>query len=84
MPTVFIQKGYRFFFYAADLDEPIHVHISKAGKQAKIWVQPIRVARDGGFRDHELNEIKRIINRYRGEIVACWEEEQRKRDDSQG
>ncbi|MCE7984802.1 MAG: DUF4160 domain-containing protein [Caldilinea sp. CFX5] len=35
MPTVFVQKGYRFFFYSSDLDEPIHVHVSKSSKQAK-------------------------------------------------
>jgi len=35
MPTVFIQKGYRFHFYAADLDEPVHVHVVKTGKHAK-------------------------------------------------
>ena len=27
MPTVFVHRGYRFFFYAADLDEPPHVHV---------------------------------------------------------
>jgi hypothetical protein len=81
MPTVFIQKGYRFFFYAADLDEPIHVHIEKSGKHAKFWVQSVLLAMNGGFREHELNEIERIIDRRAGEIIARWHKEQGKRED---
>ena len=81
MPTVFIQKGYRFFFYTADLDEPIHVHVEKSGKNAKFWVHSIGMAMNGGFREHELNEIKRIINRHANEIIARWHEEQSKRDE---
>jgi len=50
MPTIFIQKGDRFFFYDADLAEPIHVHVSKSGKRAKFWLRPIRVATSGGFK----------------------------------
>jgi hypothetical protein len=80
MPTVFIQKGYRFFFYSVDLNERIHIHIEKSDRHAKYWLQPLELAINGGFRDHELSEIERIINRHSGDIVARWEEEQRKRD----
>jgi hypothetical protein len=78
------QQGYRFYFYSADLDEPIHVHVQKSGKRAKFWLQPIKVATDGGFRRHELNEIERIIKRRSGDIITRWEEERNKRNDSQG
>lgn len=47
MPTVFIQKGYRFFFFTADLDEPLHVHVEKSGVRAKFWLRPIAVANQG-------------------------------------
>ena len=83
MPTVFIHKGYRFFFYAADLDEPMHVHVEKSGKHAKFWLQPIRIALNGGFREHELNEIERIINRRSDDISTRWQEEQSKRENRQ-
>jgi hypothetical protein len=70
MPTVFIQKGYRFPFYAADLDEPVHVHVVKTGKHAKFWLQPIRIAVNKGFREHELSEIARIIEKHSASILA--------------
>jgi hypothetical protein len=37
MATIFRARGYRFFFYAADLNEPIHVHIAKSGREAKFF-----------------------------------------------
>ena len=71
MPTVFREKGYRFYFYEADLDEPIHVHVSKSGRHAKVWIQPINVAVEGGFKAHELNEIQRIARTRIAEIAAA-------------
>lgn len=80
MPTIFREKGYRFYFYEADLDEPMHVHVAKSGKHAKVWVQPINVAVEGGFKSHELTEIQRIARARFGEIVAAWRDEQAKRN----
>ncbi len=34
MPVVLRVSGYRFWFYEADLNEPPHVHVGKAGKEA--------------------------------------------------
>jgi hypothetical protein len=79
MPTIFSERGYRFYFYEADLDEPMHVHITKSGREAKIWVESMRVASAGGFKSHELNEIERIIEEHYGKIVAAWKREKDKR-----
>ena len=38
MPVVLRIKGYRFWFYEADLDEPPHIHVGKEDKEAKYWV----------------------------------------------
>lgn len=84
MPTIFREKGYRFYFYEADLDEPIHVHVAKSSKHAKIWVEPIRVAVEGGFKRHELSEIERITRARRSEIYAAWRKEQAKRRNQLG
>lgn len=79
MPVVLRVKGYRFWFYEADLDEPPHVHVGKEGKEAKFWVDPIALARSGRFREHELNEIKGILVGYREDILEAWRKEQQKR-----
>ena len=40
MPVVFRYRGYRGWFYEADLTEPPHVHVGKDGKEAKYWLTP--------------------------------------------
>jgi len=79
MPVVLRVKGYRFWFYEVDLDEPPHVHVGKGDKEAKYWVEPIALARPGRFRDYELNEIRRILTAYKNDILEAWGKEQQKR-----
>lgn len=35
MPTVLFKNGWRFFFFANEGDEPIHIHVMKAEKSCK-------------------------------------------------
>lgn len=79
MPVVLRIRGYRFGFYEADLDEPPHVHVVKEGKETKYWMTPIALARSRGFRDHELNEIERILVEHQDDILEAWGKEQEKR-----
>lgn len=80
MPVVLRIKGYRFWFYEADLNEPPHIHVGKAGMEAKYWLFPVSLVRGRGFRQHELNEIERIITRYRNDLLEAWAKEIEKRD----
>lgn len=74
MPTIFWAKGYRFSFYSYDLGEPIHVHVTKAGAEAKIWMNPLALARNKRFRDHEIREILDLVAANRGVIESAWNE----------
>ncbi|AEC16388.1 hypothetical protein UMN179_00351 [Gallibacterium anatis UMN179] len=51
MPIVLTYKGYRIYFYSNEGEplEHIHVHVRKADKKAKIWLNPISVANNYGF-----------------------------------
>ena len=49
MPTVLLIKGYRFFFFSNERNEPIHIHIEKAEKYAKFWIDPLFVAINYGL-----------------------------------
>jgi hypothetical protein len=49
MPTLLRWKGYRFFFYSADLWEPAHIHVFKDGHETKIWLNDMSVAANLGF-----------------------------------
>ena len=78
MPVVLRVNGYKFWFYEADLLEPPHVHVGKAGSEAKFWLDPIAQTRSRGFRQHELNEILKITRENRGTLMAAWKREKKK------
>ena len=74
MPTIFSNGPYRFFFYAGDRDEPIHVHVERDDSIAKFWIEPIRLQRSSGFRSADLRRIRRLIEDKQDDIVEFWNE----------
>jgi 3-methyladenine DNA glycosylase AlkD len=79
MPTVFRETGYRFFFVMADLSEPLHIHVMREKSIAKFWFDPIQLASNKGFRDHELREIADLIQTHADLIWRRWDERLRSR-----
>ncbi|MDO9470152.1 MAG: DUF4160 domain-containing protein [Nitrosomonas sp.] len=49
MSTVLRVSPYRFFFFASDRDEPLHIHVERKDKIAKFWLDPVRLQSSGGF-----------------------------------
>jgi len=79
MPVVLRVNGYKFFFYQADVaNEPPHVHVSKEDNEAKFWLDPIKVAREGKFRKSDLRDIERIIESNLQFLLNAWKEEKSK------
>ena len=79
MPVVLRVAGYKFFFYQADLaNEPPHVHVSKEENEAKFWLDPVRIAREGRFRKSDLLDIERIIEDNLQFLLNAWNEEKSK------
>ncbi len=81
MPIVLRVLGYRFWFYEADIAEPPHVHVGKESMEAKYWIRPIRLAKSRGFRQHELNQIEKILSDHQDFLIEAWEKETRKHGD---
>ena len=40
MPTILIVRGWRFFFYSNEGNEPMHVHARKGEAECKYWIRP--------------------------------------------
>ena len=72
MPTVFIHNGYRVSFYSYDLAERMHVHVFKAGRECKVWLDDLSVAFNRGFKPREIVEIRRVVSERLAEIVERW------------
>lgn len=74
MPTVLRVEGFRFFFYAVDCPEPIHVHVTRGEGLAKVWVETLSVAKSVGFRTREERRILQIVEANQDYIIARWNE----------
>ncbi len=71
-PTVFREKGYRFFFFSRE-ESRMHVHVVSAGGEAKFWLEPVvQRAVSHRYGSRELNEIEALIQEHYDEIVRAW------------
>lgn len=74
MPTIWIEGPYRFFFYAGDRNEPVHIHVERDDATAKFWLEPVRLQRSNGFRMVEVRRIRKIVEEHQAHIMECWHE----------
>lgn len=72
MPTVLLINGYRFFFYMNE-HEPIHIHVSKSGNEARVVLVPmIDITYCRGFKKNELRDIIDLILIHYDTIIRAW------------
>jgi hypothetical protein len=74
MPTVLRTRGYRFYFYSHEPNEPPHVHVDKGGASVKVWLEPVAIARNSGFSATELAEVVRLVQQSRSALLEAWHE----------
>jgi Domain of unknown function (DUF4160) len=72
MPTLLIQEGFKFFFYANE-PEPKHIHVMKGGNFAKIELATLRVI-NNYMKLKEINQAIAIIELHRNEFERKWDE----------
>lgn len=74
MPTILRQGPYRFYFYSHEPNEPPHVHVDRGTASLKAWLEPVTLARNLGFRPHEINAILAIVETHRETMLERWHE----------
>jgi hypothetical protein len=75
MPTVFRDRGFRFFFYSNEGNprEPPHIHVEAGDGEAKFWLRPaVRVAYNDGLDSRTLRELLRVVEVNRERIERAW------------
>jgi hypothetical protein len=73
-PTVFREKGYRFFFFSRE-ETRMHVHVVSADGEAKYWLEPeLELARNYRFDQQQIRQIQSILERHRDEVIGAWRE----------
>ncbi len=72
-PTVFRQRGYRFFFFSRE-EARMHVHVYCADGEAKYWLEPsVELARSFRLSGQQLTEIRSIVEVHQDELKTAWE-----------
>jgi hypothetical protein len=74
MPIVLRIGGYAIGFFSADRNERPHVHVSRAGKLAKFWLDPVELAKNRGFSKVELNGARKIVWQHQIALAEQWHE----------
>jgi hypothetical protein len=83
MPTVLMISGWRFFFYADERNEPIHVHCQKGDAEGKYWLDvegfELIVAHSYNMSPADKRAVRRLLFEHFEYIVAEWRRFQEKR-----
>ncbi len=66
------KDGFRFHFYSHEPNEPPHVHVEKAGKEAKFWLRPFTLADNDGFSVADLRRISAILQAHWLYLEKCY------------
>jgi hypothetical protein len=76
MPTVLYKNGWRFFFFANEGDEPMHIHVLKAEKSGKFFLYEdeveVKLSTQKKMRSKDIREVKEIIFENFNYIVESW------------
>ncbi len=72
MPTVLQIGPYSFIFFSSDRGEPAHIHVKRDQQIAKFWLNPIFLEKNRGFKEHELNQIARLVEEYQTAFLDAW------------
>jgi hypothetical protein len=72
MPTVLRIGPYSFVFFSSDQREPAHIHVKRDLQVVKFWLNPIALATNRGFREHEVNHIQQLVEENRQFLIEAW------------
>ncbi|VAW53980.1 hypothetical protein MNBD_GAMMA07-1591 [hydrothermal vent metagenome] len=73
-PTVFKEKGYRFFFFSRE-ESRMHVHVVSGDGEAKFWLEPeIELAKNYNYTRRQLKEIETLVEVHSNELISAWKQ----------
>jgi len=72
MPNVLRIGPYSFVFYGSDMNEPPHVHVKRDRREAKFWLDPIRLEWQRDYAKHELNVVRKLVVEHRDFLLGEW------------
>ena len=74
MPVIDRIGPFRILFYLREIKKP-HVHVQRDDIGAKIWLNPVGVARNESMNARELNKVLLIVKENRERYLEAWNEQ---------
>lgn len=75
MPEALRIRGFRFFFFSREGNEPRHIHVQQTERYAKFWIEPlVELVESRGYRSSELRELHSLIEQHREKFIVAWDE----------
>jgi hypothetical protein len=76
VPAVHRERGFEFFFYSNENNEPPHMHVlTGSSGYAKIWLgPPIEFAEAHGCSPRQIRMIMEIATEQREQMEKAWHE----------
>jgi len=75
VPTVWRERGFQFFFWSDERNEPPHIHARAGDAYAKVWLgPPIEVAEWHDCNARERRTILEIVTAQRAMMQHAWHE----------
>ena len=83
MPTVLLVRGWRFFFYSNEGQEPPHIQVKRGSAQAKFWLNIESLGVEQAYVRHmtqqEQLQVQQIISAHFEELLDAWQEFERRK-----
>ena len=74
MPTVLREGPYAFVFYSSDRGEPRHIYVKRDRLVAKFWLEPVSLASNHGYAQHEVSAIEHLVVKHQPVLVSAWDD----------
>jgi hypothetical protein len=74
MPTVLRSRGFRFYFFAEEGNEPPHVHVDKGSGTVKFWLRDWSIASSEGLKPAEIRLASEIAKENAQILNEAWHE----------
>jgi hypothetical protein len=72
VPVVLRIGPYVFFFYSQENNEPPHIHVRRDQALAKFWLDPISLAYNYRFPNHEITRLRSLVQEHRDLFRESW------------
>jgi hypothetical protein len=79
MPTVLRKNGFEFFFWSND-HSPAHIHVFKAGGEAKFNLEPlVELVYTRGMKVADISQAQRLVKQHHALLLKAFQDHENRK-----